>query len=210
VAEYKPADLSLGVVDILAIFVPGAALTFLLAPQLPPAIGAHLPPFDTDTSGWLAFAVVAYFLGHVVHALGAIPDGLYDHIYVPLFKRRRGEEPVLIRTRQLIQNSLGGWTHMTHPLSWAGSYVHAYSPSATLELERLGGESKFFRSFVIILPLGLYLAGGDLERSDILWLVAVWGFAVWRYITRRWKFTEQTYEYFVLLSTVPAVGTAQK
>jgi hypothetical protein len=92
--EYKPGDFFLGVVDFLAILVPGAVLSFALTPYAEPIFGVdHLFPSIPDTPArWIAFLIIAYVIGHLIASVASsLLDPLYDRTYRNLHRLPKKE-----------------------------------------------------------------------------------------------------------------------
>ncbi len=196
----KPGDFFIGLVDFFAILLPGAIFTFLLWDVGETVLSSSLPPLDSSAKAWTAFVVASYVLGHALHQAGSVLDRSYDALYVKGWKRRKGEERLLTRTRELMRGMLGGDATMTSAYSWAGSYVRTASDAATRELERMGAESKFFRSLALVLAFALVtfvVRGLCKEAAGALLLTA---FSYWRFCRRRWDASQTAYEYFILLT----------
>jgi hypothetical protein len=199
--DVKPSDFFIGVMDFFAILVPGAILTFMLAPWATREVfGPILPIINSNETGWAVFVLAAYVLGHLLHHLGSILDYTYDHIYVKA-KRKHGEEFILKKTREIMNKDLGQDNGLS-PFVWAGSYVRIKSATAALELDRSGGDSKFFRSLCLVAFANCFafLWQGHLLPTIVALLVALFSWA--RFAKRRWDTSQRTYEYFILLRQV--------
>ena len=199
--DTKPSDFFIGVMDFFAILVPGAIFTFMLAPWATREVfGPILPTINSNETGWAAFILAAYVLGHLLHHLGSVFDYTYDHIYVKA-KRKHGEDFLLKKTREIMNKDLGQDNGLS-AFVWAGSYVRLKSATAALELDRSGGDSKFFRSLCLVaFANGLaFLWQGQLLPAIVALLVAVFSWA--RFAKRRWDTSQRTYEYFILLRQV--------
>jgi len=77
-ADVKPADVYVGVIELFSVFLPGALLTASLALLLQLTPGVMAPLLDTEGAQWAAFAVAAYALGAFVASGAAEIDGPYD------------------------------------------------------------------------------------------------------------------------------------
>ncbi len=196
-ADYKPNDLFVGVVDLLGILLPGALLVYLALPMARGAL-TLLPPLDSDLERWAAFLVAAYVAGHFLHQAGdlVLDRHVYDKRYVEK-KRRAGAEPILVKVRQLMAEH----PYAGSAFSWAGSFVRLHSARATDEVERAGAESKFFRSLALVAFISLLVAVYRDFWDYAAFAALVTAFALWRYCDRRWKAAQLTYEYFVMLKT---------
>ena len=85
--------------------------------------------------------------------------------------------------------------------------MRAGNAAAAAELERAGGDSKFFRSLCLLAALAALLALAKLQLFvAALWLLLM-VFSYRRFCSRRWQASQQTYEYFLVLQiaapTVP-------
>ena len=92
-ADSKPADFYISLLDFFAVLLPGATLAYLLVrmPWDEGLVTAANAPLTEPGAKWVAFAVLSYALGHLLHFLG---DKLLDRkIYDPLYRpwRRKWE-----------------------------------------------------------------------------------------------------------------------
>lgn len=194
----KPADFFVGAMDFFAIVMPGALLVFLLLPLNPYVFGPLLPSLSDTALKWAAFAVGSYVFGHLLHHVGSVLDGWYDEGFAR-DKRRFGAERLLQESRKLVQDDLGKDLEDISTFEWAGSWVRAHNAAAAAELERAGGDSKFFRSLCIVAAIAVivFLAKGS--GLAALASLALALFSYRRFCKRRWDATQRTYEYFVML-----------
>ena len=98
---------------------------------------------------------------------------------------------------------------------WAKARLTAECPLALSEVQRFEADSKFFRSFVVVLflprPLGLasspLLSDGRTPAEPRLVLVSicvVLGFlSLWCYVDRRFKATQHAYWFLLTLERLP-------
>lgn len=194
----KPSDFFIGAMEFFAILVPGAILAFLMMPFKDEIFGQLLPALAPGAAGWVAFAVVAFVLGHVLHHAGAALDKLYDREIK--LRRRFGEEWAFARAKALIRARYGidDQADVSYFL-WAGSAVRAQCDAAAAELDRNGGESKFFRSLSLTsaLAAALWIVQG--QWVAVAGAVCVAWFSYRRFVKRRWDAAQLTYQYYVLL-----------
>ena len=207
-AAMKPSDFFVGAMDFFSILMPGALLAFLLTPWAPGVFGPVLPALESEGVRWVAFAVAAYFFGHLLHHLSSWLDEWYDQTYVAE-KRRFGDEKLLVRARELTKADLGDNLEDVSIFMWAGSYVRANNSAAAAELERAGGDSKFFRSLclVSILAVALCVFRGNALAAACAAALTVFSYR--RFCKQRWESSRRTYEYFVLLRSQTA-GAANR
>lgn len=76
----KPSDLTIGLINFLAIFLPGAIATALLLYAVPSLneIAAALP--RDDAFAWIVGFAAAYVAGHIIFLIGSWLDPVYDII----------------------------------------------------------------------------------------------------------------------------------
>jgi hypothetical protein len=142
------ADFYVGVVELFAVMLPGVIFAFLLITCLPPDI--YLPTGRiplTGTAGWLAFAIGAYALGHVLFALAAFAlDPVYHVVY-----KNRGEAFNELHKRVYIQlETLVEFKRDTgdDALDWTLAILSLRAPGAIAQLDHRDADSKFLRSLV--------------------------------------------------------------
>lgn len=200
--SFKPADFFLGVMEFFAILMPGALLTFLLLSWRAPMVGDVLPRLPGTAGKWIAFLVVSYVLGHLLHHVGGVLDkAIYDELYVKRHKRKRGKEKLLTRAEELKEQALGDNNEMIeNTFSWAAAYVRTRSGAAANELDRGGADSKFFRSLslVSLVALVLFALKSSLLATGVAFLL--FAFSLLRFCVLRWKNTQLTYQYFIMLT----------
>ncbi len=81
----KPGDFLFGLIEFLAFIVPG----MILFASLPEVLSWDAPCYfkiinnpAINPLGWVAFLVVSYFYGHLIHHISAIPlNPFYKHTY---------------------------------------------------------------------------------------------------------------------------------
>jgi hypothetical protein len=198
--SFKPADFFLGVMEFFAILMPGVLLTFLLLSWRTPLFGDLLPPLPGTAGKWIAFLVVSYVLGHLLHHVGGVLDtAIYDKLYVNMWKRKCGEERLLTRAKELKKQALGNDNQMVNTFSWAAAYVRTHNGAAGNELERGGADSKFFRSLSLVSLVALAAFALEFSLLATVGALLLLAFSLWRFCILRWKNTQLTYQYFIML-----------
>ncbi len=206
----KPTDFFIGVIDLFAVLVPGAILTFAFRDAAPHSL--RIESLQTiPTGAWIAFLLASYLVGHLVFMLGSRLDFAYDKWR----KRRHPKEGDQLydaahRLRNTLYHELAGAEFSSY--KWARCYATMRVPSARGEIDRFEATSKFFRGLiVVVIILAAYyaspIAGFQLDRVALCLLLAVLSFL--RYCDQRWKSTEITYAYAVMAhkeTEVPDTG----
>jgi hypothetical protein len=164
-----------------------------------------VPRLHNDLERWIGFLFAAYIADHFLHSLGFLLDEfIYDPFYKPLklAKKKRSGFP-LDRAKQIIASRYGisseDMDHM-NTFMWSGSVVRTLSPAASQELDRGGAESKFFRSWVYLFFLGFVLSLMYQSIASAVICFVLTFFSLLRFMDLRWKNSQLTYEYFVILN----------
>jgi hypothetical protein len=165
----KPSDFFVGVVDLFAVLLPGAALTLFLERALSQSklLTELLNDLPGGVARWAVFLVASYILGHFIFAVGSFfLDDLYDVSYKKWFERRKK----VYDLRTEVKKHLKGWTRdggneKTRPqpvralpeelidadvFNLATSFVRVQSSPAAVEIDRAEADSKLFRSLTIL------------------------------------------------------------
>jgi hypothetical protein len=193
-AEYKPGDLFVGVIDFFGIIVPGAVLLYLRGDLILGYLGkpSIIPP--DQVAYWVIFLIGAYLLGQILLGAGvplnnladifssAEKDGYYNEV------KKDIDLPAAIKNR-------------TNDFYRAFSFVRLNSERAIAEIERQAAEYKLFRSLslVFLVDFLLSLSAGSIGMkrtllSGLLCLISVWRFLFLLNWTRR-----LTFEFYSLL-----------
>jgi len=199
----KPSDFMLGLLDFLAILLPGAVATWLLTQyleQLPPGFG-YVRDLGTTESPlpWVVVVFTSYALGHFVFMAGSRLDPVYDRWR----KRTKPEESDrnYSAARELHHRLT---PQLAYPelstLKWARTYILLHAQPACAEIDRLEASSKFFRSMVVVSALAvahfLLTVGEPVFAVQSATLCAL---SFWRYCEERWKMTELAYVTVIVL-----------
>jgi hypothetical protein len=147
-AEYKPSDFFIGIVDFFAILLPGSLLCFLFLDFEAKIFGPVLPPLNGDVQRWVAFAVASYISGHFLFAMGGAWDHLYDSTYRRYKIRRDGD---LSKSVTPLFAGHPGYSDKIPLVIWATAFVRAKSDAAASEIDRLEADSKSFRGLSVAL-----------------------------------------------------------
>jgi ADP-ribose pyrophosphatase YjhB (NUDIX family) len=218
--NFEPEKFFIGLLDFFSVLLPGALFTYLLLGDLKPKdLGGNACQELTGTAGWAAFLVGSYLSGHLVFLFGSWLDRLYDKFQrhalgaqlsrpgrwdrlSPWFARllvwavfKPGASLTLNSAKVIKQRSLDPLlAHASiNTFQWSKALLALESPASLATVQRFEADSKFFRSFAIVL-LALF----------VMWLVkgrpglaALGAFlilaALWRYMEQRFKAINQAY-----------------
>jgi 8-oxo-dGTP pyrophosphatase MutT (NUDIX family) len=235
--DFEPQKFFIGLVDFFSILLPGALLTYLLKDEAGPRIfGDHYQRF-AGTEGWIVFLFTSYLVGHFIFLLGSwlLDDHVYDPMrtatYAEQIKRlAKGNDLSPIWARWLAMRFFKSDVDKTvrqavkikerylDPLK-ASSAINAFQwckarltlghPEAIATVQRLEADSKFFRSFVVVLCMlvfwALVMRRPQIALGSVISLIL----AFWRYVDQRVKSTSQAYWYIITLEGSSNTEVAQ-
>lgn len=209
----KPNDIFLGVVELFSIFIPGLIVFYLLNLTFPVLITDEI---DT-TSEYIIFAIASYIIGHILFAIGAAWDELYDYIKdnhnqptdeeITGLKKLRyfytpGNLQPMIDEAKEIRKKLCTARHDSSQINmyqWSRSIVSQLHEAGFHEILRKEADSKLFRSLLIpIFLLGfILLCQTNYLISGIIFLFAL--LAYLRYSKQRYKGCKFAYTHLFTL-----------
>jgi hypothetical protein len=211
-AEVKPADLYVGVVELFSVALPGSLLTAGLLAMTPAKYAALLGPIPTKPEAfWVAFAFSAYVLGSFILPPASQIDRVYDKYREWRWKRERDltfQWASVLRGRFFGEDAVPPM----NTYAWAKSRLTLVAPIALNTVIRYEAESKFFRSLIVVAlvltVLGWWLGwpphDPSIDPRVLPWATAIFiGFSFFSYVDRRYKSTEWAYRYVVTLQLDP-------
>ncbi|MCP3144874.1 hypothetical protein [Pyxidicoccus xibeiensis] len=192
----KPSDFFIGIIDFLAVLLPGAVATFFLLGMT----GGWLTSLVNGVEGWhqnVSIAFMAYLLGQIIFLLGSSLDPLYD-IRRRRMRPKEGDKTFLAAKTMMEELSPELAGSLFSPFKWSKGVLQLQAPAARAEVDQLEASSKFFRSLTVMFGLAvpfMLVAGRPLEAIGC----GVLSYACFRgFFDHRWKCTELAYAYVVL------------
>ena len=236
--KFEPETFFIGVIDFFSVMLPGAVMTYLLKNEALCELNrAGFPEIQGEAAGWAIFLFCSYLVGHFIFLIGSkLDDWVYQRIRdankasestsarkkpwaftVWLNKRLFSEAPDLavdkvraIKNRYLPDEVLPnvGKQPVVNAFQWAKAKLAIRSPGALVEVQRLEADSKFFRSFVVVLFVLLVWTSLIAVQGRISWWIVFiclvfLVLSLWRYIERRFKATQQAYWYVLTMEHCP-------
>lgn len=218
--NFEPQKFFIGLMDFFSILLPGALLAYLLMDEIGPVfLGVFKYQSLTGAEGVAAFLVASYLIGHLVFLLGSWLDELYDWIrrytlntQIVLMARRGKLLPGLARAviwlifkreRNLAVDRAGKIKQQVlsplqakdaiNTFQWSKALLAKEHAESLATVQRFEADSKFFRSFVIVL---IVLVGVWICQQQ--WMLVFLGAmlilpALWRFMDQRFKATNQAY-----------------
>src|SRR5215207_5256412 len=223
--NFEPQKFFIGLVDLFSILMPGALLAYLSKDWAGPLLPGELDSRLDGAEAWLVFLFASYLLGHIAFLIGSLSDKPYDRFrkctYLGQIQGLAEGEPLRSQRMRAIVGWLFGGSadaalmqavriksRALRPL-FAENAINAYQwckvrlskdhPEGLVAVQRFEADSKFFRSFVVVLALlALIFAWQDrpiLSAACVVFLLP----ALWRYVDQRFKATQQAYWYVITL-----------
>src|SRR5215510_10804645 len=193
---YKPSDLFIGLLDFLAVLLPGIVLVFWSLPIFNAIQDQVLTIPESPQAQSLFFFAAALFLGNVAYGIGsALEEGWGSVRHVLRSRAREGALPESVagsaarsgagqraRDAELaaeVLNQLG------HP-SWPGYPSKTYCTIVVMgenegvagDIARLYALSRFFRTFSGVFLVILLAGGSPSLRFFAAWFTRLQGFLV--------------------------------
>jgi hypothetical protein len=199
----KPSDFHVGVIDLFAILLPGCFLTLFLvqAIDLDALMGSGDQPFPgLDVTGrWIAFLLASYTVGHFVFLIASRLDRIYDRYRRWLWPdEQRPESRIAVELKNHALASEGDADAMD-TFSWAKSVLTLGQPAALATVKRLEADSKFFRSFVVVLLILGAVFTWKVELAEALVCFLLAGLAFVCFAARRYMSSTWAYRFVICL-----------
>jgi ADP-ribose pyrophosphatase YjhB (NUDIX family) len=235
----EPEKFFVGLMDFFAILLPGALATFLIMDDVGQMVIGDRFNSLKGPEGWAAFFIASYLSGHVIFLLGSWLDEFYDRLrrqslnrqiarlarrgrLLPwparalvwiIFKRER--DVAVDRASRLKRHSLGSIdaASAVNTFQWSKALLTLESPASLAVVQRFEADSKFFRSFAVLL-LALAVTWPLHRRwpPDQSWpawgivvVIALLLLALLRYMEQRYKATNQAY--WSVITLIARTGT---
>lgn len=226
-----PQKFFIGLIDFFSILMPGAMLAYLCKDGAAAWFGAPLPyRLDGSEAGGV-FLFASYLLGHFAFLISSLLDEwVYDRArsctdWQQASKRlaagkrlspgwarwlaRDGlfgrdadnalQQVLRIKARTL--NALGA-DRAINSFQWSKVRLAKELPAGLVTVQRFEADSKFFRSFTVVLAvLAGYFAAREHGAVAAWWCLAGIAPALWRYVDQRFKATQQAYWFVISLES---------
>ena len=215
----EPQKFFIGLLDIFSILLPGALITFVMMGGVGPQLFPDQYKLLIGGAGTAAFLFSSYLVGHLVNLVGALLlDDFYDWARrydlgmqvervararqpLPRFARFlawcafKRESGITMRTasdlKSVMLKGIDGASVNT--FQWSKAYLAIESEASLAAVQRFEADSKFFRSFVIVLMVLIanWTVCGNWQAAGAA--LCVLPLALWRYVDQRLKSTNQAY-----------------
>ncbi len=224
--NFEPQKFFIGLIDFFSILLPGALLTYVLKEN--GALSLFGNSFTIEESEGLAvFLFSSYLLGHFIFLIGAffLDDYVYDNIrnHTPAKQIEKivKEKSVsnwflrflagifftnyidasikkILKIKEYYLGPLDA-TSSINAFQWSKVRLNLEYPGVLTTIQRFEADSKFFRSFVVVLLVLLPFVIINGEWGIIVISILMIVFALWRYINQRAKSIMQTYWHIITI-----------
>lgn len=235
--NFDPKNFFIGLMDFFSILMPGALVAYLLkgwAADL--ALPVAMP--SSGAEAMLVFLFASYLLGHFVFLVGSLLDDLvYDPLrsctdrgqmwrlakgkaLLPRWPRRAvrmkwlfGKNPdtavvIAERSKARALHVLEAESAI-NAFQWSKARLSRENPEGLAAVQRFEADSKFFRSFVVVLAAFTLICFFRGNRAGMIVCALLLVPALWRYVEQRFKATQQAYWNVITLDGVAASAPAR-
>ena len=236
--DFAPEKFFIGLVDFFSTLLPGVLLTYLLKDDVGPCFLGDRYYKLAGTEGWAVFLFTSYLVGHFIFLVGSWL--LDDHVYDPVRRATDAGQVKRLAAGENLSPKLSRWlaawffkgnvddpvhqaerikkryldslnaSSAINTFQWSKARLALDHPEALGTVQHFEADSKFFRSFVIVLcvliPWGLVTNRPPVAIASAAALVP----ALWRYADQRVKATNQAYWYMITLEGSSSSGAPSK
>jgi 8-oxo-dGTP pyrophosphatase MutT (NUDIX family) len=234
--NFEPEKFFIGLVDFFSIILPGGLAAYLAKDYAAfHLLGQEEFRLD-GTEQWMVFLFVSYLLGHFAFLVGSFLDELiYENFRNCTFwgqvrrlaegKRRswgaarwlaetfwffgKGADEAIMRAQRIKAHALQaiGASNAINTFQWSKARLSKDHPQGLIAVQRFEADSKFFRSFVVVLTVVsvIYFAHCRIGAGLLCGGLVVP--ALLRYVDQRFKATQQAYVFVITLEAMqPQAG----
>jgi len=221
--NFEPQKFFIGLVDFFSVLMPGALLAYLSM-----LLGDRDLHLDS-AEAWMVFGFASYLMGHFVFLFGAALDHwIYDRLregtdWGQIRRLANGGDLSDQRLRALAKSSLLFGQNADaavmqaqrlkaralqklsaesaiNSYQWCKAYLSKDHPEGLLMVQRFEADSKFFRSFSVVLAILSLIFAYQLRGFFALGCAILLLPAMWRFVDQRFKATQQAYWLVITLA----------
>ncbi|GAB3222711.1 hypothetical protein J0A67_11220 [Algoriphagus aestuariicola] len=186
---------NVGLLDLLSILLPGGFLAGLAWQSGWLEEWSMLQELSESWLSAAAFAASSYVLGHFIHMVASYLDGL---LFEKIKKRRWPDETLVNIVIKIKDEEIGKIDRKYfNAFKWSLAHLMQHQPAMYQAVEKHIAESKFFRSFVIVLLFAgawAFFQNSWLEGSLCLLFAFL---SLIRYASQRQKSIDSAYQYVI-------------
>ncbi len=232
--NFEPQKFFIGIIDFFSVLLPGGVLAYLAKDRVASASACHSVTYPLDGADhWMVFLFASYLLGHLVFLFGSLLDEPYDWIrnctYNGQIERLAAGKKLsqwwarklarLLFTPKpdaaVIQAGRIKWRALSpmgaegaiNTFQWSKARLLKDHGEGLVAVQRLEADSKFFRSFAVVLMLLAVFAYRTGPQYTVWYLLLLLA-ALWRYAEQRFKSTQQAYWSVITLESMKSESRA--
>ena len=220
--NFEPQKFFIGLVDFFSVILPGALLVYLYKEGIMFPLKQETAVHFDGSEAWMVFFFASYLSGHLVFLLGSKIDILYDMIkdctYFGQIEKRlaKGKHLSLRFFRKLAENKIlfgknpdgalmqairiksRAWGTLSaenavNAFQWCKVRLSKENPEGLAEVRRFEANSKFFRSFIVVLAVLAVIFVSQFRFVLLAICLGLMLLAFWRYADQRFKATQKAY-----------------
>jgi hypothetical protein len=186
---------NLGLLDLLSILLPGGFLVGLVWQSGWIQDWQMLDGISEDWMFGAIFAASSYVMGHFIHIVASyLDDVVFNKV-----KEWKWPDDTLVKVVIQIKNSEIGVIDRKYfnAFKWSLAYLMQHQPMLYQAVEKHIAESKFFRSFAVVLFIaGVWAFAQERWIEGVLSLVFTI-LSLIRYVSQRQKSLDSAYQYVI-------------
>lgn len=145
-------SINFSIVEILAVFLPGSAVTYLLYLKISvikTLLEVHIYIIKSDSEAYFVFFICSYVIGNILFYMGTYLDSsLYEryYYYYPDPSQNKLQKIISARKKEIL-----GFDDKSifNNYKWARSVILLNNEAMLTDVERYTAASKFFRTLIL-------------------------------------------------------------
>ncbi|MGH8021462.1 MAG: hypothetical protein ACREIA_24915 [Opitutaceae bacterium] len=234
--KFVPQTFSIALIDFLSIMLPGLAVTYSVEHRMDQILRrVGLGDGLASAEYWPAFFIASYLAGHLVfmvgsrldevvfdrlrkatpwqqtqrHAVGKMPSLLVTRVFARLLFGKNPDialtQVIELRKRDIPDNH---GQVVVDACQWSKARLTLGHPAALAAVQRIEADSKFFRSFSVVIFFLIALlvsraVRGWADLPALGFLLVLLCLSLWRYMERRFKAAQQACWFLLTLESMP-------
>lgn len=186
---------NVGLLDLLSILLPGGFLVGLISQAGWIQGWSLVQNISAEWTSGAVFAAVAYVFGHFVHMIASwLDDLIFNKV-----KEWKWPDDTLVNIIVKFKDSEIGEIDRAYfnAFKWSLAYLMQHQPMMYQAVEKHIAESKFFRSFSIVLLIAGVWAFTEQRWAEGVLSLLLTILSLVRYATQRQKSIDSAYQYVI-------------
>ena len=228
--KFEPQKFYIGMIEFFSVILPGVLFTYILMTEYNRLTGQSYQ-IDSNEQGMI-FLFISYVAGHFIFMLGSFIDDFDSHLrswtfQAQLRKVAKGKQPVarikrwlaktilrdrdeamfrILPVKEYYLNKVGA-SSAINAFQWSKAWLTEKNPQALSEVERYEADSKFFRSFMVVLFMIVCWKFIKPDATILSLTIILFLLSAYRFEIQRIKATSSAYWYVLtLIANEPTPG----